>query len=84
MLYRYLVTKSCLTLLQPRGLPPTRFLCPWDFPNKNTGMGCHTLLQGKILKQTESISPVWQADSIPLSHKVSPTMQLNSIKKVNQ
>ena len=25
---------------------PTRFLCPWDFPGKNTGVGCHFLLQG--------------------------------------
>ena len=22
------------------------FLCPWDFPDKNTGVGCHALLQG--------------------------------------
>ena len=21
-------------------------LCPWDFPGKNTGVGCHFLLQG--------------------------------------
>ena len=21
-------------------------LCPWDFPAKNTGVGCHFLLQG--------------------------------------
>ena len=25
---------------------PTRLLCPWDFPAKNTGVGCHFLLQG--------------------------------------
>ena len=24
----------------------TRLLCPWDSPGKNTGMGCHFLLQG--------------------------------------
>ena len=30
-----LVTKLCLTLLQPHGLQPTRLLCPWDFPCKN-------------------------------------------------
>ena len=24
----------------------TRLLCPWDFPGKNTGVGCHCLLQG--------------------------------------
>ena len=32
--------------LQPYRLWPTRLLCPWDFPGKNTGMGCHILLQG--------------------------------------
>ena len=32
--------------LHPHGLQPARFLCPWDFPGKNTGMGCHCLLQG--------------------------------------
>ena len=41
-----LVTKLCLTLLQPQGLEPTRLLCPWDFPGKNTGVGCHAFLQG--------------------------------------
>ena len=25
-----------------------RLLCPWDFPGKNTGMGCHFLLQGNL------------------------------------
>ena len=32
--------------LQPYGLYPTRLLWPWDFPGKDTGVGCHTLLQG--------------------------------------
>ena len=31
---------------QLHGLQPTRLLCPWDFPSKSTGMGCHALLQG--------------------------------------
>ena len=26
-----------------------RLLCPWDFPDKNTGVGCHLLLQGNLL-----------------------------------
>ena len=25
---------------------PARLLCPWDFPGKNAGVGCHLLLQG--------------------------------------
>ena len=32
------------TLLQLHGLQPAWLLCPWDFPGKNTGMGCHFLL----------------------------------------
>ena len=32
-------------------LQPARFLCPWIFPGKNTGMGCHCLLQGIFLTQ---------------------------------
>ena len=32
--------------LQPHGLKLVRFLCPWDSPGKNTGVGCHSLLQG--------------------------------------
>ena len=29
---------------QPHRLLPTRLLCPWDFPGRNTGVGCHCLL----------------------------------------
>ena len=32
--------------LWPHGLQPVRLLCPWGFPGKNTGVGCHFLLQG--------------------------------------
>ena len=37
--------QSCPTL-QPQGLWPARPLCPWGSPGKNTGVGCHFLLQG--------------------------------------
>ena len=30
---------------------PGRFVCPWDFLGKNTGVGCHFLLQGIFLTQ---------------------------------
>ena len=33
-----LISKSCLTLLRQHGLQPARFLCPWNFPGKNTGI----------------------------------------------
>ena len=35
---------SCLTQ-RPHGLQRTRLLCPWDFPGKSTGVGCHCLLR---------------------------------------
>jgi len=35
----------------PCRLWPTRLLCPWDSPGKNTGVGCHSLLQGIFLTQ---------------------------------
>ena len=35
----------CPTLLGPHELQPARLLCLWDFPGKNTGVGCHFLLQ---------------------------------------
>ena len=41
------VCVSCSVIpdsLQPHGLQPTTFLCPWDFPGKDTGVVCHFLL----------------------------------------
>ena len=29
----------------PHGLQPSRLLCPWDFPGKSTGVGCHRFLR---------------------------------------
>ena len=50
---RKLVAQSCSTLCNStRGphltLQPTRLLGPWDSPGKNSGVGCHFLLQGII------------------------------------
>ena len=30
--------------MQPHGLEPASLLCPWDFPGKNTGVGCQWLI----------------------------------------
>ena len=40
------------------GLQPTRLLHPWDSPGKNTGVGCHFLLQ---CMKVESESEVAQS-----------------------
>ena len=34
------------TLCQPHELQPTRILCPWDSPGKNTGVGYHAYSRG--------------------------------------
>ena len=67
-----LVAKSCLTLLRPHGLEPATFLCPWNFPGKNTGVGSHFLPRDIADPGTEPASPAWQPDSLPLSHQGSP------------
>ena len=41
-----LVTRSVVpNSLQSHGLQPPRLLLPWDFTGKDTGLGCHLLLQ---------------------------------------
>ena len=44
---------------------PSRLLCPWDFPGKNIGMGCHSLLQGNFPNQGSNPgSPTLKTDSL--------------------
>ena len=51
---------------------PARLLCPWDFPGKNTGAGCHFLLEWIFpsLRDQTCISCI--GDSLTLSHLESP------------
>ena len=41
--------------LWPFGLELSRFLYLWDYPGKNTGVGCHALLQG--IFPTQGLNP---------------------------
>ena len=34
--------------MRPHGLQPSRLLCPWDSPDKDTAVGCHFLHQGNL------------------------------------
>ena len=57
--------QSCLTLCDPiDGCPPGSR--PWDSPGKNTGVGCHFLLQcmkvkGKSLSRVRLFATLWTA-----------------------
>ena len=48
-----------------------RLLCPWNFPGKNTGVGCLFLLMGIFPTQGSNPNVLhllhWQADSLPLA-----------------
>ena len=62
--------------LQSHGLQSTKLLCSWISPSRNTGMGCHFLLQG--IFPTQRSNPRlwcllhWEADSLPLSYLGRP------------
>ena len=57
--------------LQPYGPYPNSLLCPWDSPGKNTGVGCHVLLQGIFLTQRSKLHLFcflrWLVCSLPLA-----------------
>ena len=56
----------------PHGLYPTSLLCPWNFPGKSTGVGCHFLLQGLFLMQGLNPGLLHCRQTLyPLSHQVS-------------
>ena len=65
--------------LQPYGRQPTRLLCSWDSPGKNTGVGCHSLRQWNF--PTQGSNPrlrwllYWQVDSLPLAPPAAPAVQ---------
>ena len=60
-----LVTQSCL--LQPCG--PARFLCLWNYPGKNTGVHCYSLLQGIFSTQGSNPGLQWRQILYSLSHR---------------
>ena len=60
--------------------PPTRLLCPWDSPGKNTGVGCHCLLQCmKVKSESEA------AQSCPtLSDLMDYSLPSSSVRGIFQ
>ena len=65
--------------LRPHGLWPTRLLWPWTSPGKtspgkNTGVGCHSLLQGIFLTQGSNPGLLHCLHS--LSHQGSPALHI--------
>ena len=57
--------QSCPTL-RPHRRQPTRLLCPWDSPGKNTGVGCHFLLQCRKVKSESEAAQLCPTLSDPM------------------
>ena len=52
--------------VRPHRRPPTRLLCPWDSPGKNTGVGCHVLLQCMKVKSESEVAQPCLTPSNPM------------------
>ena len=68
-----LVTQSCLTLCDPMDCSPPDFSVHEDSPGRNTGVGCHGLLQGIFPIQGSNPGLLhWGLMLYHLSHQGSP------------
>ena len=52
--------------VRPHGLQPTRLLCPWGSPGKNTRVGCHFLLQCMKMESESEVAQSCPALSDPM------------------
>ena len=67
--------------LWPHGLQHARLLYPWNFPGKNTGVGCLLLLGLLLTQGLNPESSALQADSLPSEPAGKPVKeQLNQVK----
>ena len=74
-----LVAQSCPTLCNPR------LHCPWDSPGKNTGVGCHFLLQGIFPIQGSNPSLLHCRQILHhLSHQGSPASFIPILSAVEE
>ena len=66
--------------LPPSGLQPSRLLHPWDSQGKNTGMGCHFLIQGIFQTQRSNQGlPHCRQTLSHLSHQGSIAIKIQNI-----
>ena len=76
-----LVTQSCPTLCDSTDCSPPGSFCPWNSLSKNTGVGCHFLLQGIFLTQGSNPCLLcflhWQVGSLPPEPPRKPWPSVN-------
>src|SRR5574340_985707 len=62
--------------VRPHSRKPTRLPCPWDSPGKNTGVGCHFLLQCMKVKSERDVAQSCPTLATPwtAAYQASPPM----------
>ena len=61
------VTSVVFNSVQPHREQPTRLPCPWNSPGKNTGVGCHFLLQCMKVKSESEAAQLCPTLSDPMA-----------------
>ena len=78
--YVCLVAQLCLTLCNPTDYIALGSSVHGASPGKNTGVGCHALLQGIFPTQgIEFRSPTWQVDSLPSEPQGKPSEKVTCL-----
>ena len=57
--------------VRPHKRQPTRLCCPWGSPGKNTGVGCHFLLQCMTVKSESEVTQWCPTLSYPMDCSLS-------------
>ena len=60
------VTSVVSNSVRPHRWQPTRLPCPWDSPGKDTGVGCHFLLQQMKVKRESEVTQLCLTLSDPM------------------
>ena len=56
--------------VRPHRWQPTRLPCPWDSPSKNTGVGCHFLLQCMKVKSESEVTQSCPTLGDPMDYRL--------------
>ena len=67
--------------VQPHRRQPNRLLCPWDSPSKNTGEGCHFLLQCMKVKSESEVTQSCPTLTDPMDYSL-PGSSVHGILQV--
>ena len=62
------VTSVVSDSVRPHNRQPTRLSHPWDSPGKNTGVGCHFILQRMKVKSVCEVAHLCPTLSDPMDH----------------